>query len=82
MAGRSFGVGLEGVVDVEMLLVGVVILSQWWKPSKRSTSSAFWNDASTFMYIFHLCGYWIGNMQNRPGFGTMRGSYGTGLPKI
>merc|ERR1719265_355236 len=40
----------------------------------RSISSAVQKDASCFLYISHICGYWMGNITQRRGFSTNRGS--------
>lgn len=50
--------------------------SQWRRSWERSTSSAVQNEASAFLYISQMDGYWIGNMQNRSGFGARSGSSG------
>lgn len=49
---------------------------QCLRSEERSTSSAVQNEASAFLYISQIFGYWIGNMQNRSGFGARRGSSG------
>ncbi|MFS7968741.1 hypothetical protein Hanom_Chr09g00801121 [Helianthus anomalus] len=53
-----------------------VRVSHWRWFCERSSSSAVQNEASAFLYISQIWGYWIGNMQNRFGFGARRGSSG------
>jgi len=53
-----------------------VRLFQCFRSEERSTSSAVQNEASAFLYISQIFGYWIGNIQNLSGFGARSGSSG------
>ncbi|KAI5341413.1 hypothetical protein L3X38_020687 [Prunus dulcis] len=53
-----------------------VRVSQWRRSWQRSTSSAVQKEASAFLYISQISGYWIGNIQKRSGFGASNGSSG------
>lgn len=70
----AFGCGEEGKdMTDEVAFVGGEILPVW-KIGRESTSSAVQKEASAFLYISHICGYWIGNMQKRSGLEDSNGS--------
>ena len=51
-----------------------VSLAQSLRSCARSISSAVQNEASAFLYISQMRGYWIGKMTKRLGFSLSRGS--------